>query len=681
MFNFENIKINSHYLNVLFVTALVLFLSMFTLTCHFKSPQPPTWKPQVTIPLIDKSYTITELAKDDNIVADSTGLLEYITEQNISKKELGNRLNVGPFEKEKDLTINEIHIPYLFSEWIEYSLNSIYPKAEEEHGHETVVAPFEILPTRQDFAEIPVFQWLLIKEGLLSVKVENELAITLGTPFRVKLINNLDNTVIGEVTFDEKIQSGHSAEQIIQLQQKVITNHIRAIVYGNSAGTEEQSKKIDKNSTFKITITFSNIIALELMAQIPEYQYTYKDSMSLSDSLLIREAVFKDGDFEYTFRNDFDVLVHVILELPNIFKPNGSTFIDTLEIIPKQTLTRKISLQQYKFKAIEQEEIENLKINVTVKLATNMNNTVTIRSIDAVVSDVRFSKIVFSSLTGRLYRIPLPIPPTLKFLNLPSEVDSVRLAGAYLTFHLTYSIGFIMNTDLTLTAINDQGDSVSIHLDRTLSAVLPDEEFKSVEIRLLNVAPLFNIIPTQLKLKGRILIGEKKKVNTITELDYVSGDIQLIIPLQLILPSQQVNSEIRTVNLSEDMQDLLEEWIVSGFVAIKTINHLPFAPSIKILISNDEDSVYNSTDLQLGPIKIGRAKTDSLSGKVIAPVEEKSEIILQEEDLSLFTHSPVFVGLEIQWPGTLGRYIAVYADDYIYINALSFISVKAEFDD
>ena len=156
---------------------------------------------------------------------------------------------------------------------------------------------------------------------------------------------------------------------------------------------------------------------------------------------------------------------------------------------------------------------------------------------------------------------------------------------------------------------------------RLMNGELVRDETKNVSERIGIVDRV-----KKLKLKGIILIGERKKVNSIAEIDYITGDMQLTIPLQLILPSQKVKSEIRTVNLSEEMQDLLDEWIVSGLVVIKIINHLPFAPYIKILISDDEDSVYNSTDLQLGPIKIGRAKTDSLSGKVIASVEEKSEI-------------------------------------------------------
>ncbi|MBN1351717.1 hypothetical protein JXJ21_20045 [candidate division KSB1 bacterium] len=428
------------YFKGCFLFALLHAIAALTITCRLKSPQPPSWQPQVTIPLIDKSYTISELVNNDKLGTDSSGTLEYITDHDIPRQEVGDRIKFGPIQKNRDLAINAIHIPILFSDWLEFSLDRIYPLADEEHGEELVVDPFEIYPNSQDFTEIPSFRWLKISKGILSVKIKNELVISLGVPFRVKLINSADNTIIGEVTFNEKIKAGASAERKIQLPQTVLTNHIRAIVSGASAGSEGQLKKIDKNSTCKILVTFTDIIATELMAKIPEYHFTYQDTIRMSDSLLIREGIVKRGAFEYSLRNNFDVLVYVTLELPNVFKPDGLTFVDTLEIIPGQTLYRKIQLEQYMFKAFEKQEIENLHLNWNVRLATNINNTVTIRSLDAVVSSMKFSKIIFSSFTGRLYRIPFPIPQTTKNLDLPSEIDSVRLAGAYLTFQFEYSI-------------------------------------------------------------------------------------------------------------------------------------------------------------------------------------------------------------------------------------------------
>jgi hypothetical protein len=62
------------YLSIFIPVSFIFLISQ----CTFKAPKAPSWESQLIIPLIDKQYTMKELAeKEKNLSIDSTGLLEY----------------------------------------------------------------------------------------------------------------------------------------------------------------------------------------------------------------------------------------------------------------------------------------------------------------------------------------------------------------------------------------------------------------------------------------------------------------------------------------------------------------------------------------------------------------------------------------------------------------------------
>ena len=126
---------------------LAASLVINTFSCSFKSPKAPSWKMQLTIPLIAKKYTVAELAdKEKNLKVDSTGILEYVAEQSIPRQEIGDRLNIGPYSKEKALAMRSIYFPSPGSQSIEFQLFDIYPQAEKYNGQVVVVPAFDFMP-------------------------------------------------------------------------------------------------------------------------------------------------------------------------------------------------------------------------------------------------------------------------------------------------------------------------------------------------------------------------------------------------------------------------------------------------------------------------------------------------------------------------------------------------------
>jgi len=601
----------------IFIPVILIFLIS---QCTFKAPKAPSWETEVTIPLIAKQYTMKELAeKENNLSIDSTGLLEYGTELTIPRHEIGNRLAMGPFSKETTLNIRKLKILSPGSHSFEYKLNDVYPQAEILHGQTAIIPPFDLSPISKNYPEIPLFHSIFIDSGNVRITIRNNLIISLGVPINVRLINLSDSSLIGETTFSEKITTGQSVSRTITLDNKTLRNQFVVQISGSSSGTEGVARFIDKNSSFTVEVMFSDLIVSEISTQNPQFNYTISDSIELTDSLLIRDALVKKGQIEYLLRNDFEVIVHVVMLFPNIFTEQGIALSETLHIVPKQSIEKTINLDGFHFKAIERDELDHLKVTWTINLASESDKIFTIRSLDAVEASIHLSRTAFSYLTGRLYRIPLKIDPPEKSLKIPSELDSLKLAGALLNLRFRYNISFLMVTDLTLTAINAKGDSVSIRLEKTLPAAPPGEQEKAFLIQLDNAAPLFNIVPTQIKLTGHILIGNRSEISTISEFDFAAGKLQLTVPLEFILPSQLVQSNPRAVTIDEDYREIIKDHIISGYAEVSIQNRLPLGPAVEILISPEIDSVYVSPEIRLGPIIVSKGEIDPTTEGLFIP--------------------------------------------------------------
>ena len=660
-------------LKVIGCTCLLMLIA-----CQLKAPQTPTWMNQINLPLIDKSIFVTDLVDDKQILIDSTGLLSYVSEQTISNQKLGDRLNVKPASLQKNLTIGEIHVPFEIYAWVNFLLKSIYASAEENHGRKIAIPQFDIQPEYSDLTELPVFRSMEVVKGTLAVQVQNNLDIPLGEPFYVTLMNRADSSIIGTVAFNTPVLSGQSIENQIPVQQRILTNQISVRISGISRGSDGKIIEVDQESEFQVSIRFIDVIAAELQSQIVEYEFSHQDVIELNDTLIIREAVIRAGEFDLNLRNDFDVRALIIIELPNIIRSDGHIFRDTLEIIPKQLLSRTYNLLGYRIVADVEDELENLRVSWKIKIENSNKKIFTLRSGEGVFLQAQFSKLYFDYLIGRLYRLPLPFPDITRDPELPAEIDSVRLAGAYLSFDLEYNFRFQMEFIFQVTAKNDLGDSVSLDITRQLPTIPSDKNSMSVHFKAMNVAPLFNIIPTEIKLTGQIQIGQREQINRINHSDHISIDFKTAVPFRFILPSQKGESETKIIDISDKIENTVDQFIQSGYITVKTINHLPFAPKVKMLFSNHPDSVYSAPKLTLGPMDIGRAIMHRTSGQVIYPVSKEEKSILSKDQFGIFKRPNMYVGIKIAWAGTSGRYIAVYANDYLYINAICALNVKIE---
>ena len=662
---------------------LLIFVQMlcFLPRCGFKAPEAPSWETELKIPLIWKKYTMAELAEEErNLFVDSTGILAYQAIRNIPRSEIGDRLSWQEITKSKEMQIGYFNFPSPGSFVLSISLASIYKDAHTQNGQTLKVPPFNLIPVSRLYPEIPSFQKMKIKRGSMTISIKNELVITLGEPLTIIIKNAMSSTKIGEVIIKEKINPQSVISREVDISGKEISNQILVEISGVSMGTEGEPKFINENDSFSISITLSDLVVSSVSAKIPEIRFSENDTIAYNDSIVVQEATIKNGKFKFSLRNDFDVSIKINLSLPNIIKQDGTYYSDTIKMLPDQFYTYEVILDDYQFSTSSGKDEQVLKISWSVTLSSS-NNIVTVRANDALSVEVNISKIVFSSLRGRLNRLPVTIGPIEKELNLPSVLDSVQLANAFLTLEVNHTFGFLLNTDLLLSTFDDQGNSASISLQRTLEPSPKRNQVQNEAIHLAHIAPLLNIVPTRIELKGKVYIGEKKLVSWINSTSYLEGGLKVSVPLMFSMASQKVESETKKVTIEEDNLEIIRDNILSGSVYIKIKNHLPIGASVYLMISEFADSVYTSPTIHFGPVVVDRGKIDPDSGKVIMPVESSSNLKLDENDLQVFEESPIFVGLSVNWPSSAGRFLSIFEDDYIDINAWCTVKVLVDNSD
>jgi hypothetical protein len=149
------------------------------------------------------------------------------------------------------------------------------------------------------------------------------------------------------------------------------------------------------------------------------------------------------------------------------------------------------------------------------------------------------------------------------------------------------------------------------------------------------------------------------------------------VPLKFSIAKQQVQSEIKEMTLTEAQNKRIQDYIGTATASIDADNHLSEGVVIEVMMSHYPDSVYLAPGLQLGPVTVDAGKLDS-GGRVVASSQRRSEIGLIQKDFEFFNAEQIYSGVQLSWKSSQGRFITVYAQDYLDVHATCSIQVTAD---
>ncbi|MFQ5753683.1 MAG: hypothetical protein ACE5HI_16965, partial [bacterium] len=322
----KNSQKNVKLLNYILIS---LFSAFNFLQCSFDKPSAPSWDVEVAIPLISKGYTMAEIADDEtSLNVDSTGLLNLAVEADLDNYYVGEQLNLDNIQDTftKDLGAFEVDSPG--SEFTHAELREIFAQADNLHGQTVIVPAFSFTTDKKYLNPYDDFSYVVIDTGNISLQVENNLAVPLGSPLSLEIWDSALDTLISSTTTYTQILPGATAQFEISLQSKTLPNQLAVRLIGKSPGSEGAPILVDANSNFRITSSISNLQVREALAQIPAQRVSSQEVVTITDSLVIMEAVIENGTIEMSIEGDLPLDAWLIYEMPDFISPTGTALVD-----------------------------------------------------------------------------------------------------------------------------------------------------------------------------------------------------------------------------------------------------------------------------------------------------------------------------------------------------------------
>lgn len=662
---------------------LLMFLFIPILYCALEPPVAPKWETTLTLPLISKTFHMDEIVDDeDNLRADSSGHVYFDFSKDIDRYTVGDKLQMDGFGHSFETRVGAYQIQSLEDKQVEFSLNELYSEAETLHGNTVIIPEFQLTDVQKPLPVFEEFAWTLVDTGTVFLELTNNLPFWLGPDLVLRLMDSQADSLIDEVPLNREIAPGETVKKSINASGKKFTNQLQFLLTGNSQGSKGDAVEIDAFSTISLETRFSAFTVQEAVAKTPAVKISETQTVAIDDSISINIAVVQDGKLRLDLINQVPVAGKIVYELSDFYK-DSEPYTDSLYIAAKTHSQISIPLQNLVLQPDYAEVGEqSVKFKWTF-ITEESDELVHLRSSDVVQADLSSSDIVFSEINGILNEIEIDINPFAEDLNFSDELDSVRLAYAIIRLNIENTINLPARSDIVIRGTNDAGHSVDLEVREEIFAA-PEDGSKMTTIILdknnSNVVDFLNTLPKKIEMSGSVWLGDRNSPGTVTQSDYIEGNMNITAPLSLSFPTQTATTDIDTLEIDEDNRDTIRDRLMSGEVVAKISNMLPFGAVVEAKFSTHDSSVFSNPGLVIGPLNISPATIDE-SGFASASSENELNVTLTKEDLRFFENSTIFSGIEITFPGSNGTAVNVMTSDFIKVQMYSVFKLVVSADD
>jgi len=662
------------------VSQFVIFILFFT-SCTLSPPQAPRWDTSVTLPIINKRYSVQELIKEENdLYIDGKGLVHFVSEAKLEPFNVGDRLAVEAFNKSYETKLGVFKISDPGSVNANLALGTCYPNAVNLAGQTVPIPAFAFSLQPLALPQYDNYVTVEVASGNLTLDLRNNLPVPIGNPLRLEIRNGVQGAALIAFDINEAIQPGQAVQRTVSFAGKSFGNKLAFVFSGNSPGSGSNPvQNIDPNSKLTLTLTFSEFTVSRANARIGEQTISDAGDVAIDDSLSVEFAEIRNGTLSLSVQNNFPIGAWMIVTLPDFYRPNNSVVVDSALIVGKGTTSKNFNLSGYGFRppaaSFGQQKI---RFRWRIRTTNSPLEFVSISSGDFVKATFTGSKILFSKIKGGFNAKTISLQPQKFKVDLPEGLDSLRLSEVALRVTLRNGVNFPMRTDFQVDGVANDGKIAQLLVRGDLKPGQEDgtpvESIIVLDKTNSNIVPFFNALPKSITVRGQVTFGEPNYVGLVRSTDLVDGALKFDAALVFSLPSQKVESDIEVLEIDKSTRDQIKDKLQRGKVTLQFNNHLPVGATIALDMAQKRANVFTAPDLRIGPFGILAPDIDPATGRVVQAKANTVEVSLTEKQLEIFQQAPLYTGVLIDFPGTRGQLVRLVAEDYIEIKAVAEIS-------
>jgi hypothetical protein len=658
-----------------FVCACVILAGCFEKPL---APVAPVWGVQLNVPLMNRTYTVSQLVEKDSTLlhSDPSGLVVYSNSQQFSPISVRNDLKVDPASDTYESRIGTFKIKSPPSKVARLSAGDLNPALGSGQGQLVAIPPFNFSLVGQAFPTVREVERGTISSGQVVVTLVNNM------PFPIENVFLTVQSQLGRVlefAHAAPIQSKDSVKQTYSLAGLTIGNLLSFDFSGHVPGGG--SAVIDTSSAVVVRLDFPTVIqASSAVAELPADTISTSDGFSLDDSTRIDYAKISTGSMTVTLNNALGLSGEVTLVIPELRELGGGAFTEDIPFtISQQTIRVVYPLAGYSV----QSPSGRLTYNVTTKTDDTGDNMVTMDSSMNVFGSVTTSVIYFDKFQGTL-------KPTNVSMNVSKSVDlgetnriftgTAKFSQARVILTVTNPTQFAVDLNAMLT-----GRSTFTGQSANLSIPQDQRRVSSPQTTIVLDETNSNIVSFLNSFSGKLADEFTVSGNALLNPDYVSGSVSgndsvgIAFSIELPLTAGIVGGIARdTTNVdisSETRKDI--DRASYGKVTFEVANGLPASIELSLdMLDSQRKKLLTLPKALQAPVAVSGAPVDAL-GRVVVPASSTTYLELMSDDIDKIEQTEYVVyslSIETTNGGTVP--VQFLTTDSVHVRAYSTLNYR-----
>ncbi len=671
------------FINILLLVSLFF---IFSLNCTIDKPVLPRWTTHILVPLIKEKIEFADrFANDSTIVVKGDSLFLELSGDFDPDTLTSADLNLPGVDSTTSFSLKKIQLDSLNTiSTGEINVTELLPFLSMRIG-QTVTVPDTTIGSDIILNDSSAFKSMKVKNGTVTLTIYNNLPITIaptspsGSSIDIAVYNAATGTHVTDISITDTIPPGGSGSGTgplgsgdgwiripLRLDYQI---HLLS-------GTIFISQSALDSWNFQVDLSFRNLEVEEITGRVTSQSFDNTLRIGVEQEDQVIEAVIDSGSIELKFYNQLPIVARVTCTVPDIRNENtGLPLQKTLEIQPNDSSIQNIqNLHGYRIYNSRNhgQPIDTLTI---ITQASSDTGYVTLKETDEIAVRVQVSKILFSYLKGILSPDSLALDPLVvnDIVDYDGFNQGFELKGVQLILGLQNGLN-IENLVLTGRIAGYRKDAAGQYVDSAFVTIDPERIIFGNNSILLSgpaVDALVNLLPNDLKAEANLAYSGQAEV---AGGDRIAGNYLFTSPFQVRI-SQPTSIELDPDTLSEvdpNFREAARENIQQALLSATVLNAAPLNGQFQLFVSRNftRKDLYDTTgnfnpNLEfIKEIDIPPAQVDPATGFVIQPAEQEFSFPLSQEEIALFGHPPLRLGLLLKLDNTNG-FVVLRGSDYV----------------
>jgi hypothetical protein len=567
---------------LLFGIPFFIFLS----GCFEKPSEPvlPTWDVDLTVPILDKTFTLGELVEKDTtyLKVGAGNQIYYSTSEKLDATKIGDNLKISDISTSASTKLGNFEIKNPGTISASIKAYDIFPSLSSNlpPGNYIVPsnAPGQTVTT--NFTAFDNFQQVTFDGGIIKVTVNNGLPVPLQFPNGLAIYNSNDLTTPILTLFENTtINANSELTATADLAGKTLPANLSLKVTVLSPGSGGQQVYLDVNQMFvTVSASLENLSIASASAKIP----SQTEPVVISDSFvlepnepqpdLINEVNFKSGSMKIKVVNGIDLGLNGSITLYNFVRKSDNTPLQIpLNIGRKNsasnTLTFNLNLADYKL-------VGNLTNTVDYKVEVRTEDTGneyrTVSKNDGLSAEITLQNIVIESISGKAK--PREISFEEQKIDLAGLKDyrekfkgSIKFDDIQVEINLVKTAQFTFDLNLKIKGVNTRTgkvDSIEIPLaQRRFSGSTHRIVLNKSNSNIVNFINSFasQELPEYLIVSGSVFLNPNYEVGRVSSSDSVYGSVSVSFPASVGISNAVFEDTSEVNELSDESKKEIDK--------------------------------------------------------------------------------------------------------------------------